>query len=217
MFRLKTISAIWNAKDILVLPPHVDKMGGCWPDGRHWLATIYTRSKTYHYWTGRHRFKPGRTVYYPSGCRGISLTEHVSVLSAQAQGAILNKSIVVSGVLEGLSLMGKSGSEYHRKIRSVPPVPSIESDPWVIDIVKIRPAGTVLCEWEVERTIDNHVIEDPKLNGLKFSFEIKTYWNPDPIALKQYYIEEQRRARFKGTALKLGKAVQTALRNIKVG
>lgn len=212
--KLKTISSIWNGKHILLLS-HVDEIGGCWPDGRHWLAIIYTKSKTYHYWTGPCRFKAGRTVYYPSGSSGISLKKHVSVVSAQEQGAILNRSFVVSGVLEG-SLMGRSASEYHRRIRSIPPVPSVESDPWVIDIVRIGPVGSTPFEWEVEEKVEGHIIENPKIDGLRFSFEIKKYWHPDPVALRQYYSEEQRKTRRKNVFGSVGKVVASFLeRRIK--
>ena len=211
---MKTINSIWNGRDILLLS-HVDEMGGCWPDGRHWLATIYTKPTTYHYWTGRCRFKAGRTVYHPSGSGGISLKKQISVVSAQAQGAILNRQFVVSGVFEG-SLMGRSASEYHRKIRSIPPIPPVEGDPWVIDVVRIGPVGPTPYEWEAEDKIDNHIIENPKLNGLEFSFEIKKYWNPDPVALRQYYAEEQQKARLKKGFAIAGKVVASFLeRRIK--
>ncbi len=152
---------------------HLQLGTGGWPDGKHWLTTIYTRKTVHRYWTGAHKLKVGRNVYRPSGCMVVGVSE-----------------TRVSGLLPG-PLMGREASRYHKTLRSIPPPPPITSDPWVIDIVGIRPTD-LACEWIIETTISDRFVEKARIIGLEFSFALTKYWHPDPIAVKQFYIEEQR-------------------------
>ena len=174
-----TILTRWIGDEMLVMSH--GGIGGCWPDGHHWLASIYAESKTYHYWTGDRKLKAWRNVYLPSGCRNISLV-----------------GFVLSGVFAGLPLMGPGGGEYHRRINAIDNVVSKlhrpPLGPLVIDLVRIYPKAYHSCEWVVDKR-ELGTIEDPIINGLEFSFKVMKHWSPDPIALKSYYVTEQLRKR----------------------
>lgn len=141
-----------------------------WAGRHHWLVSTYNDRGVWHFCTAMHPLKVERQLYRVIRC----------------SPCISHNGIRVHGVFQG-TLMGPESVEYHRMIRAIE---SYFDDRTVIEMTKLDMIRE--DKWEVTAKLFG-LVRELQIKGLQFSFNVTSYWIPDPEGLKHYYLAEDRK------------------------